>query len=111
MIELVILNHLKASLGVECYLEHPNPAPEEYVLLEKTGSSRQNYLNASTFAFQSCAASLYRAALLNENVKAAADALIALDEVASARLNSDYNYTDTETKSYRYQAVYDIKHY
>ena len=26
-------------------------------------------------------------------------------------LNSDYNFTDTETKEYRYQAVFDINYY
>ena len=54
---------------------------------------------------------MYEAAALNELVKTAADSLVTLDEIASAKLNSDYNFTDTTTKRYRYQAVYDIKHY
>ena len=37
--------------------------------------------------------------------------MINLDEIASVKLNSDYNFTDEETKQYRYQAVFDIKHY
>ena len=32
-------------------------------------------------------------------------------EVASCRLNSDYNFTDTTKKQYRYQAVFDIVYY
>lgn len=34
-----------------------------------------------------------------------------LDEIASVKLDNDYNFTDTETKEYRYQAVFDITYY
>ena len=111
MIELTILNHLKTKLSVPVYLEEPETKPARYVLLEKTGSGRSNRLGSSTFAFQSYAESLYEAAALNEKTKAAGDSLIELKEIASVRLNSDYNYTDTATKRYRYQAVFDIYHY
>lgn len=111
MIEITVKNHFDSVLSVPVYMEKPETAPVEYVLMEKTGSGRSNRLSSSTFAFQSYAASMYEAALLNELVKAAADNLVTLDKIASVRLNSDYNFTDTTTKQYRYQAVYDIKHY
>ena len=34
--------------------------------------------------------------------------IIELDNVSKAKLNSDYNYTDTAKKRYRYQAVYEV---
>jgi len=111
MIEVIILEHLKTKLSVPVHLEKPKSPPFEYVLFEKTGSSRSNYLCSSTFAFQSYSNTLYGAALLNENLKQAVDSLIELNEIASVTLNTDYNFTDTTTKQYRYQAVYDIKHY
>lgn len=111
MIELVVLNHLKTQLSVPVYLEEPEIKPERYVLFEKVSSGRSNKLSSSTFAFQSYAESLYQAVVLNELVKTAVDRLITLDEIASVRLNSDYNFTDTQTKRYRYQAVYEISHY
>lgn len=111
MIELTIKNHLDTELEVPVYLEKPEPVPETYVLFEKTGSRRTNRLMASTFAFQSYAESMFGAVELNEKVKAAVDKLIELDDVASVRLDSDYNWTDTTTKRYRYQAVFDISHY
>ena len=111
MIELTILNHLKTKLSVPVYLEEPETKPVRYVLFEKTGSGRSNRLGSSTFAFKSYAESLYEAAALNEQTKAAVDSLIELKEIASVRLNSDYNFTDTATKRYRYQAVYDFNHY
>ena len=113
MIEITILNHLKTKLSVPVRLEKPEPLPEDgrYVLFEKIGSNSLNKLGGSTFAFQSYANSMYNAAALNIETKAAVDSLIELDEIVSVKLNRDYNFTDTTTKKYRYQAVYDIKHY
>lgn len=33
------------------------------------------------------------------------------DGVCRCELNSDYNYTDTKRKKYRYQAVFNIAYY
>lgn len=65
----------------------------------------------TTYAFQSYAPTLYEAALLNAELKEVLKDLIKLDEISRIKLNSDYNYTDTTTKEYRYQAVFDITHY
>lgn len=111
MIEIIILNHLSAELGVPVALEKPEPAPDKFVLLDKIGSGRSDRMPSATFAFQSYAKTLFEAAELNEQVKIAVDSLIALDEIRGLSLNSDYNFTDTTTKQYRYQAVYDINHY
>ena len=111
MIEVTILTHMAKELNVPVYMEKPETVPSRYVLIEKTGSNKVNRLSSSTFVFQSYAESMYEAALLNESVKTAAESLATIYEVAGVRLNSDYNFTDTTTKRYRYQAVFDISHY
>lgn len=111
MIEEIILNHLAAKLSAPVYMEVPEKPPALFVVLEKTGSGRNDHICSAVFAVQSYAQSLLQAARLNEQVKAAMDVLPMLDEVCAARLNSDYNFTDTTSKRYRYQAVYDITHY
>lgn len=112
MIEKVILTHLDEKLkDVYVGLEKPEPIQKTYVLFEKTGSGKRNHLPSSTFAFQSYASSMYDAALLNEQVKKAVESLLELNEIVSVSLNSDYNFTDITTKQYRYQTVFDIKHY
>ena len=111
MIELVILNFLKTKLDIPVVMEHQPNLPKRYILIEKTSSKRDNLLKSSVIAIQSYAESLYEAAKLNEKIKDIIDQLVFVDEVSGVRLNSDYNYTDTETKHYRYQAVFDIKHY
>lgn len=111
MIEITIRTHLVSALDVPVFLEQPENAPKSFVLFEKTGSAKSDKLPSSTFAFQSYAESLQKTAQLNNQVKEAVESLIQLDEIASVRLNSDYNFTDTATKRYRYQAVFDIYHY
>lgn len=111
MIEITVLNYLKNNLSVPAYVEKPTNKPKRYVVLDKIGSSKENHLLSSTIAFQSYAESKYEAARLNEEVKEIVENMIELDEIAGVSLNSDYNFTDTTTKEYRYQAVYEIYHY
>ncbi len=111
MIETIILEYLSEKLDVPVYMEEPDDRPDTYVTIEKTGSSRTNLINHATLAIQSYAATMHEAAQLNETVKEVLDASIELSSVSRAELNSDYNYTDTSTKRYRYQAVYDFVYF
>lgn len=111
MIEETVLDYLTATLDVPVYMERPEKDEGEFVVIEKTSSGRTDHISRATFALQSFGNTLYRAAEINETVKAAMDDLIALPDVCRSALNSDYNFTDTAKKRYRYQAVYDITHY
>lgn len=111
MIEKVILNYLNENLNVPVFMERPEKDVGEFVVVEKTGSGRTNHIDRATIALQSFGNTLQRAAEINEDVKAIMDTLITLPGVSRSQLNSDYNYTDTQKKRYRYQAVYDITHY
>ena len=115
MIEITVYEFLKSKLLAPVYTEIPNNPPSRMVTIEKTVSSQENQINRATLAIQSYGKSLYEAAELNEIVKETMldglDGLITLDEIAKVSLNSDYNFTDTTTKKYRYQAVFEIVHY
>lgn len=111
MIETTIIEYLSKQINVKVVAELSLDAPDRYVLIEKTGGSRENFINKATIAIQSYAESMYEAASLNELVKCAMDNITILPDVSSAELNSDYNFTDTAKKKYRYQAVYDITYF
>lgn len=111
MIEQTVLRFLADALEVPVGMEVPAAPPARFAVLEKTSSGREDYICTAQFAVQSYGPSMMEAAELNEQVKAAMDGLDELDEIISSRLNSDYNFTDTATKRYRYQAVYDVTHY
>lgn len=111
MIEKIMLDYLNSVLTPPVYMERPVDPPDEYVIIQKTGSSKRNMICSATLAFQSYSETLYGAATLNEDVKTAVEASISLPGISSAKLNSDYNFTNTASKQYRYQAVFDITHY
>ena len=106
MIEATILEYLSGALDVPCYMERP-----PFAVLEKTGESRENYINTAILAVQSYAPTLLHAAELNEQVKTAMFRAAQLPGVAAVHLNSDYNFTDASSKTYRYQAVFDVTYY
>lgn len=111
MIEQIVLEHLAGALDVPVHDEVPPAPPASFVVVDKTGSGRENFILSATFAVQSYAPTKYAAAALNEQTKEAMDRLIELDEIISSSLNSDYPFPDTSTKQYRYQAVYNLQHY
>lgn len=112
MIETTVLNHLMDTMDTSVvYMEVPEDPPTLFVVVEKTGGGKTNHVGHATFAIQSYGESLLAAALLNEQVKEAMESLTEEKNVSRCVLDTDYNYTDTETKRYRYQAVFDITHY
>lgn len=111
MVEKIILDYLNTKLEVPAYMEEKPEMPKEYVLIEKTGGGIANHIRNATLAIQSYSFSKYEAAQLNEKVKEVMENCIELDDICSCELNSDYDYTDTARKKYRYQAVFDIVHY
>lgn len=100
--------------GIDVFMERPEGAQIPYALVEKTGSNElDKSLYTATIAVQSYGETLYKAAELNEKIKGyiLCGNLISDPEINRVALVSDYNYTDTTTHEYRYQAVYLITYY
>ena len=112
MIETIVKRFLNQYGPVSCYMERPESAPAEYLLIEKTGSVTANEVTTSTIVIQSYAKSLYKAAVLNNEVVAVMHTLPDCeDQVAGVHLNTDGTFTQAAAKQYRYQAVFTITHY
>lgn len=115
MIEDVIKNFLESKLTVPVLMEIPKSPASQFVVIEKTGGGQENLISSAILTIQSYGPSLYEAAVLNEQVKHwmmdGLEGAITLDTIAHMALDGDYNYTDTTSKRYRYQAVFAINHY
>ena len=115
MIEKTILDYLSQELaetGIGVGLElPPGKDPAKYVVIEKTGSSKVNRVLNATLAIQSYGPSLYDAASLNESIKTIMEEAVSLEDISKVSVNSDYNFSDPDTKRYRYQAIFDIWYY
>lgn len=111
MIEKRIRDYLEDKLDVPVRMEEEESLSGRYIIVEKTGGSKRDHLASAILTIQSYAPTLYEAAELNEIVKNKMENIIELDDISKCELNSDYNYTETKRKKYRYQAVYDIIHF
>lgn len=112
MIETILLNYLDAAnLSAAVYMEQPKEKPAAFFILEKTGGMETEHICESTFVIQSYGPTLLDAARMNEDIKAVMRDAIVLDAISRVELNGDYNYTDSTTKQYRYQAVFVVTHY
>lgn len=115
MIEVTVKDFLSSKVDIPVLLEVPKNPSQRMIILKKTGGTRRNLIQSSIFAIQSYAPTKYEAAEINEVVKRLMldgnDGIVTLNNIVSVSLNSDYDFTDTSSKRYRYQAVFDITHY
>lgn len=109
MIEKILVQYLTSVLTVPVSCERLNEP--SFVLIQKTSGSETNFIKDSSVAIQSYGGSKLAAMELNEEVKEAMRSACVRPEISRVDLNSDYDYTDTTEKEYRYQAVFDITHY
>ena len=111
MIEQTIIEYLNSLQSAPAYAEVPVTKPFRYFLVEKTGSATVNHIYTATIAIQSYSSvSLLDAMNMNEAIKEAM-ASITDTSIGSVRLNADYNFTNTSTKEYRYQALFEFTYY
>lgn len=115
MIEQIIYDFLSSELSVPVAMEVPASPPDEYVVVTKTGSGSKDHIHSAMIVIRSYSDSLYNASKLNETVKLAmlgdestTYGIVGATEISKCQLNTDYNATDTQSKKYRYQAVFDL---
>ena len=65
MIETILIDYLNSKLIPEVYAERPIDIPEKYVLIEKTGTSRENMITTSVIAIQSVVDALQGGSMLD----------------------------------------------
>ncbi len=106
-----LYEYLSGQLEEPVYTMVPANMPAKFVVIEKTSGGEENYIYHSMFTIRSYASTLDDADVLNDDVKNAMRDAITVDMITSCKLNSDYNFTDTAEKKYRFQAVFDVDHY
>lgn len=111
-IETIVINHLR-DLGFPAFAEEPDKAnrPERYYLVEKTSGSETIGLQNANIAVQSYAPSLVECMGLNYAAIEKMRTLTENVQVTRCRLVTNYNYTETGTRRYRYQALFSISYY
>lgn len=114
---MVIEEKLRAFImdkaDIECFFEEPELSfrPDKYYIVEKLGGSERNHLTTAQFAVQSYAPSMLEAMAMNHAVIEVLKGFSILDSVCRCARVSDYNFTDTQTHRYRYQAIFNVTYY
>lgn len=111
-----IINYLirknLTGIGEHVYAETPVDEPDEYLIVEQTGSGDENYIENVMVVVQTISRDrnngLSKVMAINETVIAAMKEMPEHEDVFRCHRNTDYNFTDTSTKKYRWQAVFDI---
>lgn len=111
MIEELIRNYLLSVLTVPVYTDVPAEPPAAFVEIERTGGGISEHIRNAMVAVKSYGATRYKAAELHERVLELLPDIATGDRISACDLNAEYDFTDTETKMYRYQAVFDIIYY
>ena len=107
MIEQLVIQYLNSVMDVPVYGEVPDGVTDAdtYVVIDKSGSQRDERIDSAVIIAYSYAPSKFEAAALNDAVKAALLNIDTLDTISAVRLNSDGNATDDQIRNYRYQCV------
>ena len=112
MIEQIILQYLETtSMNVAVITEIPPDPPDEYIIIKKAGSERENHIDTATMQFDCCAKSKYRAAEISSELQTAIEDMVTLDNVSCCEFGGDYDNTDTENKKYCYRVMYNITYF
>lgn len=111
MIESIVRDYLLTALSVPVFIDVPSDPPGSYVVIERTGGGMEEHIRNAMVAIQSYGETRLQAATLHEQILAEMQDLIELNNVSACTLNAEYDFTDTSTKRYRYQCVFDIVYY
>lgn len=112
MIEIVIKNYLESVVDIPVYLEIPaKNTAQEFYTVELVGGGKEDEIGKSSITIESYGSSLYRSALLDEQMREYMKNAVQCAEIYGVNLNSHYNATDTERNIYKYKALFDINHY
>lgn len=111
MIEQIVRDYLKNVLSVPVYVDVPANPPDSYVVIARTGGGVDEHIRSAMMTVQCYGGTRVAAATLHEQILSVLPDIATGDVVSACDLNAEYDYTDTTTKRYRYQAVYDIVYY
>ena len=112
MIELDVKNFIEDNFEYPAYMERPGNGTETYFVIEKVSGTRDEYIDFARITVQTYAPSLYQAATLCDRLNdAMLTDFLTLPNISNVEINSTYNYTDTTTKKYRDQTLFEIYYY
>lgn len=110
-IEATVIAYLTERLDCTAYAEVPNPRPERFVTVERTGGTQtlMGAVDRPSVAVQSWEASRAKAQALASTVDALMLSMpLEVENVFDCDRSGPYNYPDPDSRQSRYQAIYEL---
>lgn len=118
-IEEIIINYLVyegiSGIGNHIYAEKPVDPDDAYILIRRTGGSEENFIRSYLIITEVCVKRNEESGLTKLYAADIFEVLLGkMRDIADSTAlygchkNSDYDATDTESKEYRYQALWEI---
>ena len=113
-IEEVVIGYLNSNrnaIEYPAYGDTPykHQLPAHHYMVQKTGSTTRDRITTAQIVVQSVTVqSKAQAARMNEQMVGVMEGIVGTSGISACHINSDYDYTDTTSKRWRYQAVFDI---
>ena len=110
LIEETVKAHLDTvfeNTGVGVYLETPEVLPDKFIVFQLIDRGIENRINEVTLDFRSYAQSKYDAAMLDDTLRGAMDALNDGTDI-TCHLGGGNDDTDSVLKKYRYRCYYNL---
>lgn len=112
MIEAIVIKYLSNKLqDVPVFAEVPVKAPKKFVVIEKIDGGQRNQIKASSISIQCYDDTLAKASALIDLVDDTIYGIVENDLISRVELGGSSRNTDIETKSYRYENIYNFFHY
>ena len=111
MIEADVRDYLLTKVNVPVYLDAPKVTPNAYIKVFRNGTSGTRFLESALFTFHCIASTLLESAALSEQLKEAMYDMPSVPKISKVELNAETDWTDTATREYRYQSVYEITYH
>lgn len=112
MIEKELITYFKSVMSdVPVGFEAPLKKPDKYVVFTMLDGGEINHIKAATISADCYAVSLLKAAELCEVVKTHMLDMIRLDSISGVYVGNVRSNTDTNTKTYCYECVFNFYYY
>lgn len=105
-VEQAVIQFLAAK-GYNAYADAPNPMPDSFVTVERTGGGDRDRIDRATLAVQCWAGGRKAAADMAYEVRNVLEGLTGERGFGAVRVTSLYNWPDSKSRKARYQLVVD----
>lgn len=108
MILELVKKYLEENMNIPVHMEIPADPPKKYLTIQKLDGGKTNQVKAITLSIEAYDESKYKASMLSDKVEEQMESLGESDKVFSCKLGGGGDDTDSISKKYRFETIWNI---